>query len=312
MKNFAKLVLFFSCSFIGILILANLLAFLQDWTREILLFPFSVGVFTWNLAENPVTALVVAFYLAILLSLNYAIRHKIRYPLAFLVILLMSVALSCAAFFGLGNLKLAGGFTITGKKPAELSVNPGLILNHGKTGTQTLFMEDPAKPEGVKVVSSPGSPLSLQNTPSSPARNEVPLRMQLPFFLDGPITRIFGSLDHDFGQSARKFSASFYHGFLPFGIYAGSLAIFLLSLGCLINISYWPLANLFFGALAFRGALALEAFFNQPDIHNLLASFAGKFVGESMIIPMIFCTLSALILLYSGLVYLAKGRDSDD
>jgi hypothetical protein len=85
----------------------------------------------------------------------------------------------------------------------------------------------------------------------------------------------------------------------------------LLSLGCLVNISFWSSANLFFGALAFRGVLALENFLNQGNIREILASFAGRIINPSLINPVIFGSFSVLILLYSGLVYLAHGRMGD-
>jgi len=134
--------------------------------------------------------------------------------------------------------------------------------------------------------------------------------MPLPFTEEK--NRILAGIGADFTQSCRVFTLRYKAGFLSFWLYTGSLAVFLLSLGCLVNISFWSLANLFFAALAFRGALALEAFLNQPDIYGLMSSFAGNIIPPPLINPLIFFTAGVLILLYSGLVYLARGKVAHD
>jgi hypothetical protein len=307
-KNFAKLVLFFCLSFIGILFLAGALGLLREWTGSAVLFPPNPGVFSANAAVQLSAALPAAFYLSILLGLSYATRRRMPYPLVCAVILVLALALSAAGFFGLDSLNQMGGIQVQAKAiPPQLAPR-GLILVSSQ-GTQTVFLEDPYKPDSPRVISSRQSGTSAgslyyQGRIQSP----VP-RTRLPFTEQQ--SRLFRSIDADFARSSRVFSAWFKEGLLAYGIYAGSLTLFLLSLGCLVNISFWALANLFFGALAFRGALALEAFLNQSNIHELLSSFAGSFIPESLINPGIFCILGILILLYSALVYLARGRRTD-
>jgi hypothetical protein len=313
-KNFAKLVLFFCLSFTGILVLGGILGLLQEWAGLAVLFPPDPEGFSVNGAAEFGAALPAAFYLSILLSLSYAARRRMIYPLACAVILVLSFVLSAGAFFGLDMLNQMGGIQIRAKAAPPKPAKPGLMLVSSQGVVQTVFLEDPYKPDGARVLLSRGqfgaaagalggqaASLYYQRQANSPVS-------QVPLFFAGPQSRFFRSIDADFARTFRVFSAWFKEGPLTYGIYAGSLALFLLSLGCLVNISFWSLANLFFGALIFRGALALEAFLNLPDIHELLSSFAGRFIPESLINPLIFCSLGALILLYSALVYLARGR----
>jgi hypothetical protein len=307
-KNFAKLVLFFSISFAGILLFVSLVRLLQEWTNSAAFFPPASGssvFFPGNLLRCIGNSLPAAFYISILLSLSYARRQQMLYPMVFVTILVLVVALSAGAFLGVNSVKKMGGGTISLEKPPEDLAKPGLILVQGNSlnSTQMVFLEDPYKQGGARAVSVRGQPLYyLSNgSPVTPVR--------LAFAEEKGL--VFGSIDADLQRSSRVFSVWFDAGLLPYAVYAGSLAVLLLSLGCLLNISYWSLANLFFGALAFRGALLLESFLNQPNIQGLLVSYVGKIVPSSwlsLINPAVFGLLGLLILLYSGLVYLARGR----
>ncbi|MDR0599135.1 MAG: hypothetical protein LBG84_03510 [Treponema sp.] len=309
MRNFASLILFFTLCFAGILLFAGFLDLLREWAGAALLFPpletAGEAEFAGNVADYARRALPAAFYLSLLLGLNYAARRRMIYPVVLAALLVLVLTLSAAVLLGIKSLDGAGIAVPAG--PGEKTVNlvkPGFIISPGQEpAVQAVFLEDPYKTGAARAVSPPGQSLYYQR--HGPAL--VPARLP---FTEEKIS-FFESVGADFLRSARHFTARFEAGFLPYGVYAGSLAVLLLSLGCLVNISFWSLANLFFGALAFRGALALETFLNQADIHRLLASFAGKFISESLITPLIFTTLGILILLYSALVYLARGRIFD-
>ncbi|MDR2553612.1 MAG: hypothetical protein LBD31_10685 [Treponema sp.] len=306
MKNFAKLVLFFSLCFTGILILTGLLDLLRDWTSRALLFPPVENGFLGNIAVYAVNALPAAFYLSILLGLSYAARRRMIYPAVFPILLILSLGLSAAAFLGVESLTRLE-ITLKASRRIENIAKPGFILSFEREkpvpDTQMVFLEDPYKDGAARVLSPQGQSLYYQ-------REGTPFTaLRLPFRDEK--SGIFGDVAADLERSAGLFSAWFDAGLPVYGVYAGSLAVLLLSLGCLVNISFWSLANLFFGVLAFRGALALETFLNQGEIQRLLASFAGSFLPESLINPVIFAVLGALILLYSALVYLARGRAAD-
>ena len=304
MKNVAKLALFLSVSFILILICGVFLSLLEDWTNSALVFPpnsDAFGVFTGKLTNYLSSSLPAAFYLSILLGLNYAARRRIFYPAAFAVILVFGVALGFGGFFGLENLNRIG-FSVEIKKPDMTPAKPGFILNTGGA-SQMVFLGDPYKSGSARAVLSFNKSLSFQddNTPLAGVR--------LPFAIEN--RGFLNSISRDLKNSTRVFSGRFQNGLISYCIYTGTLAAFLISLSCLVNISFWPLANLFFGILAFRGVLALESFLGQESIHAILVSFAGKIVGEPFINPVIFCIMTILILLYSGLIYLSRGRGND-
>jgi hypothetical protein len=295
-KNFAKLVLFFCFSFIGILLAASLLSLLQAQAGLAVLFPSVSSQGLLHLGSS----ISAAFYLTILLGLGYASRRRMLYPAVFVIMLVLALVLGSAAILGLENFSQQGDLTVDASPHADL-VQPGFILNQG--GTQFVFLESPLKNGSSRAVSSAGQALYYQGQGSMSAQTPLPFTEEKNGLLDG--------IARDFSQSFRTFSARYKAGFLSYWLYTGSLAVFLLSLGCLVNISFWSLANLFFAALAFRGALALESFLNQPDIHSLLGSFAGRIIPESLINPLIFFIAGTLILLYSGLIYLARGRVSN-
>ncbi|MDR2072698.1 MAG: hypothetical protein LBP60_04605 [Spirochaetaceae bacterium] len=306
MKNIAKLVLFFSLSFIALFFLAGFLDLLQKWVDRALIFPSQNGgtvFFSGSLLTH--MALPAAFYGSILLGLNYSTRRRMAYPAAFAVIFICALSLSVAAFMGTESLRRLGGRITMDQPPAKM-VEPGFIFTTGSSvipgpADTLIFLEDPYKTGAARAVSR-GSFFYQGNGPAI-----YPVRLPFP----EEKNRFLGSITEDFLRSSQYLAAWFETGLLPYGVYAGSLAMFLLSLGCLVNISYWSLANLFLGILAFRGALMLDAFLNQPHIHELLASFAKNMIHESLVNPIIFSTLGALILLYSALVYLARGRISN-
>jgi len=299
-KNFAKLVLFFCFSFICILLAASFIALLQEHTALAVLFPPVTDSSGGNLLIHLVNSIPAAFYLAILLGLSYASRRQMMYPAVFTILLILAMALGSAAMLGLESLSQMGEYKIEAKPPPNM-VQPGLILNQGN-GTKVVFFEEPLKSGGARAVSMAGQAMYYQGQGSTPARMPLPFTEEKNRILDG--------ISADFTRSCNVFIARYKAGLTSFWIYTGTLAVFLISLGCLVNISYWSLANLFFAALAFRGALALESFLNQPDIYELMSAFAGKIIPPPFINPLIFFTAGVLILLYSGLVYLARGKVS--
>ena len=302
MKNVAKLALFLSISFIGVLLLSSAAALLQDWADAVLLFPPEGGI-SGSIAGYLRASIPAAFYLSILFALTYAARRRVAYPAAFILILVFILALSGGAFLALENLGSMGFTAKAARLPAD-PAKPGFILHRGAlSGYQTVFLEDPYKSSGAVVNLTQGQSLTYQS------QGALYGKTKLPFFTEK--TGIFNSIAKDLERSSAVFNVWFKNGVLSYGVYAGSLAVFLLSLGCLFNISFWPLANLFLGALIYRCILAMENFLNQNNIHDMLSSFAGKFIHHSLINPVIFYILSILILLYSGLIYLARGRGRD-
>jgi hypothetical protein len=299
-KNFAKLILSFTFSFIGILILAGLAGIVRGWADTALLFPPAALP---ALSALLAAALPVSFYFSLLFGISYSSRRRIPYVVSLVTLLVLSLGLATAASLGLSRLEKTSPPNSTGTAVPVVTVQPGLALTVTPGGTRAILLG--ATPESARVLSLPGQALFLEPA-STPYRVR---QVRLPFREER--NRILSGVSADFAGSARVLRAWFDAGLVPFALYAGSLSLFLISIGCLVNISFWPLANLFFGALAFRGALALERFLNTTETHRLLSSFAGNIIPESLINPVIFTVLGSLILLYSGLVYLARGRRSE-
>jgi hypothetical protein len=66
------------------------------------------------------------------------------------------------------------------------------------------------------------------------------------------------------------------------------------------------LANLFCGALVFRGVLALQTFIDSQIVQNFIIAFFDNRIEGAIISPVIFTALALLILLYTLLVNLAR------
>ncbi|MDR0586206.1 MAG: hypothetical protein LBG26_03100 [Treponema sp.] len=297
MKNLAKLILSFTFSFIVILVLAGLAGLLRSWADAAVLFP-PAAVFSLSTVLS--LALPVSFYFSLLFGVSYSSRRSISYAASLITLLALSLGFAIAASTGLSRLEKMNppGITVP-----PVPIRPGLVLTvtPGDTPTRTVLLGA----ESARVLSLPGQALFFEPASASYRVRQV----RLPFREERNV--ILSGISADFARSSRVFEAWFEAGLAPFALYAGSLGLFLISIGCLVNISFWPLANLFFGVLAFRGALALESFLNTAETHKLLSSFAGSIIPESLINPAIFTVLGILILLYSGLVYLARGRRSE-
>jgi hypothetical protein len=168
-----------------------------------------------------------------------------------------------------------------------------------------VVLGDPADIRSSRVVSIPGRPLIYQEVPSGPnntilALPPAPFRDEGAYFLSGIFV--------DFSLAARQFNARLEEGLIPFGLYAASLILLLVSLRFVLDLSSWPLANLFLGAVVFRGILALEVFVDSREIQDLLSTLLGNRVPGFCISPLVFCGLGLLILLYTVLVYLARPK----
>jgi hypothetical protein len=184
---------------------------------------------------------------------------------------------------------------------------PGLMLSQGDT--TIVLLEDPQAVQGSRLVSMPGRPLIYQAVPTGPDNTAaglppVPFKNKPDYFLN--------SILLDFSLSSGQLDLHFGQGFIPFGIYAGSLILLLVSLGCIMGLSRWPLANLFFGALVFRGVLALENLLNTNTFLNLARPFLGVRITPDLVSPLIFTTLALLVIIYSILVHFARPRREQD
>jgi hypothetical protein len=306
MKKLAKLALFFSCNFAILLLVSaggRLVAMQVEWVRTL---PQRPETLLSEIIAAVQWALSLAMYGSILFTLSCAARNRVFAPAAALCLIVLPLVFSFGICLTLEHWKNV--------PPASSDVpplgGPGLILFNALRPTETaiVLLNGPAHPAGPKVTAVPDKPLvyipeNAETDGAAISLPPVPFRNDTPWFLK--------SLAIDLRLNAEQLQRRFDDGLFSFGVYIGALIFFLGSLGFILKLSAWPLANLFLGCLAFRGILAMEIFFNSPEIQEALDFFLKNRLPLPLAVPLIFCCFGVLIHLYSVLVYLAKRRDDD-
>jgi hypothetical protein len=244
-------------------------------------------------------ALPTALYISLLLGLSYTVRRRIFAPAGMIVLFILGAAFSLGVTVG------AEGFSRLAQyiAPAKSLGNPGLILTQADNAI--VLIEDPAEIWGPRVVSLPGRSLLYQETPRGPDGNPISLP-PIPFRTG--TAWVLQSFIVDFAITGRQLDSRFHQGLAPFLIYVCALVFFLVSLRFVLGLSNWPLANLFLGALAYRGILAMETFLNTLEVQEVLNSLFGDLVPLSYFSPMVFVFLGLLICLYTFLSFLARRK----
>jgi hypothetical protein len=299
MKKVARLVLFFSLCFAVLFVLAALVRYLAIRIDLIRLLPVREETRLSELIAAARWALPFSIYFSLLFGLSYAARLEMFVPLSIFCLVVLAGGFSTALSTGLGR----ADFVPPAGSAVKPLGGPGLILTRGDT--VIVLPGGPADPQSPRVVSFPGRSLVYQETPQGPnntppALPPIPFQTAVPWFMQ--------SLSVDFALSGGQFEARFREGFVPFLIYALSLIFFLASFRFVMNLSTWPLANLFIGALIFRGILALEIFITSTETGQLLAPFLGNRIAPENMGPLMFSSFAVLICLYTALVSVAKRR----
>jgi hypothetical protein len=300
MKNFARLALFSTVCFIVVFAVSALLNFLGLWVEALKTLPFRQGL-SGGFIVSGSKALPAALYTTVLLSLSYTVRRKMPAPLSIIGIFVLAFGLTLGFALGIGRLD-----NVNLAPPAFKTIQgePGLILSRGNTSI--ILLKGSGAPAGPRVAVIPGQPLIYQETSLGPDNAALSLP-SLPFRTDK--TWFISSIGIDFELVSREFKNRLGQGLVLFCVYAGALVFFLSSLRFLLELSRWPLANLFLGALVFRGILALETFLDTPEIEGFLKSFLGEKLLGPALTPLVFCILGTLIVVYTLLVNLARGRE---
>jgi hypothetical protein len=240
-------------------------------------------------------------YVAVLLTLSYSARRAFSVPLSVLCIFVLSCGFAAGVSLGLFHANSA--VVLPGTDAPSALGKPGLILTQGETAV--ILLDEPSNPTGSRVMSIPGRSLIYQKTPAGPANAGFTLP-PLPFRIGGPY--FMTSLFIDFSLAAGQFRDRLCDGIIPFGMYLGSLCLLLSSLRFVMELTAWPLANLFLGALVFRGILAAGTFLDAGEIQQFIMVFLKADIPQITITPVIFCGLAVLALLYTAAVTLAGGR----
>ncbi|MDR0598174.1 MAG: hypothetical protein LBG14_06680 [Treponema sp.] len=299
MSNIARLALFFSVFFIISFALAGVFEYIRLAVDAAAAIPAAppaqLGQFSGELRK--IVPLIL--YCAILMGLSYSARRGIALPAAILSIFILAGGAALGLSLGLRNLG-AGSVDAPLRSGGETKTlgGPGLILS--RWDVTVALLGDPGKGEGSRVISIPGRPLIYQETPSGPDNAVV-------LFRDGDSPLIRGLLV-DSALVAEQFETRLNRGLLPFALYGGAIILLLSSLRFVLDLSSWPLANLFCGALAFRGILAFQTFLDSRDVQAFIIAFFDRRIDGAIISPVIFTGLALLILLYTFLASLAKSE----
>lgn len=297
MKNIARIILFFSVSFVLVFLVSVLIGSLHAWIEAVRTVPAQKNnILPAALASRG--ALPLALYLSLLLTLSYSVRRAIPAPLTIICLSIFAGVFALGVSLGIAR---AGAVNAPALQPPSGSLGkPGLILSRGST--VMILMGDPEDPTASRVVSIPGRPLIYQETPRT-ALPPAPFRNEGGPFLRDVLT--------DISLTAQRFNRLLEGGIVPLGIYMGSLIFLLVSLRFVLDFSNWPLANLFLGALIFRGVLAFESFLNSLEIQNSITIFTSRLIPPSLISPGVYCGLGGIIVLYTALVSLTRrNRDA--
>jgi len=301
MKNIARLTLFFSLTFLAIFSAAAALSYISSLMELVRTIPASAAKGE-EAAKAFWAALPAALYLAILLTLSYSARKNL--PVKFAVPTIVCLACIFTAGFSLG-INRVGALDPIFKPVAAIEAEPGLILS--QSGDRVILLQNSANVLGPRLVAISGEPFIYQEQPIGPFSTILALPA-ISFDNDTPW--FIRSIAIDLSLSARELKNRLGDSYLYYTAYAFSLILLLSSMRFLLELSQWPLANMFMGALAFRGILALETFLNAGDINALVGSFLGGRIPSIFITPLAFIALGILILLYTLLSGIARRERS--
>jgi hypothetical protein len=305
MKNFARLTLFFSSCFVILFAGAGMFKLLSIWVEMARAVPAGPGD---DAAEFAWKALPVALYLSMLLSLSYSARRNMPVSMSIICLVFLCFAFTFGLSRGIYNTEILNPVLDQG---SSINAGPGLVFSEREN--TIVLLKDSGETQGARVVSFPGRPLMYQELPLGP--NNAPLGLP-PLPLGGGAPWIVQSVSIDFNLCAAELKNRLELDLLSFVAYAFSLILLLGSLRFILELSRWPLANIFLGALVFRGILALEVFLNSHEVNSLIGSFLTGIVPAPMVTPLAFGVLGILIILYTALAGVARrasasGREDD-
>lgn len=294
MKNLARLTIFFSLCFIIFFASSAVFRFLAFWidAARVISLDYEQG---GSIIAALRRALPASLFITILLSLSYSVRRKIHTFLSIFLIIVLSSLFTLGFSLGIERFR---SMNPSLEAPNTIRARPGLILS--RRDTAMVLLRESGDQNGPRVISFPERPLVYQESPLGPNNSmmTLPLNDRTPWFVQ--------SILIDFSLTARELFSRLAKGLQSFCIYAGSLILLLASLHFVLELSTWPMANLFLGALAFRFILSLGIFLNARETIIFINTFLNGRIPDALIVPLVFCALALLILVYTLLVHLAR------
>jgi len=307
-RNLAKLVLFFSLTFIITFVAVTCLKFLSlrvDWAKSLPAKPET----TLTLMLSAVQwAMSLTLFSSILITLNYIVRRKHSPVISILFVILLSFGFCFAISLSLNQMKAVPPAQTAG---IQLGEN-GLILSNAlnRNVTAVILLEGTKNPYGPRVTAVPNQPLVFHEGSRDHVGRTTLELPSFPFTDDTPW--FLKSLSIDIRLNSIMFQQKLSEGFFQYLLYVGSIIFLLCSLGYAIKFSVWPLANLFIAALAFRGILALGSFTNTPEMQEIIGSFLNNIIPAAIALPLFLIGFGVLVNIYSLLVFAVKRKDDDE
>jgi len=307
-RKISSLIIFFSITFIIIFAASTGIKFLSlrvDWIKNLPPKP-----------ETPLTlflsaahwALTLSIFSSIAITLNYAVRRNFFALTAIVCVILLSLFFCFGFSLALDQWKSVPARSMPLAQSSAFPLgDKGLILTNAlnRNETAVVLLNGTAEPLGPRVTAIPGQPLVFQQTAIAD--------FDFPSVLFGDDTPWFiKNLSIDIRLNAEMLQQKFSEGIFSYLFYAGSLIFLLCSLGYIIKFSAWPLANLFLAALAFRGILAFNTFFNNPGMQDVIGSFLNNLMPAAFALPLFFLGFGILVNLSSLLSFTAKRRFDDE
>ena len=304
MKNLARLILFFTASFAAFFFGAVLLEFILTWVDSARIIPTEASP-GQDAVAAAWKAITPALYLSILFAISYSSRRKMAAPAALIGTIVLACALTGGVSFGLNR---ASNLRPAFRPVSPIQAPPGLILSRSQN--VIVLLRESSYIRGPRVVSIPGQPLIYQEVPFGPYNTII----QLPALSFGHETPWFiQSIRIDLSLSATEIRSRLENNLVYFAAYIFSLILLLVSLRLFLELSHWPLANLFLGLLVFRLILSLESFLNAREINTMIYTFLNGRLPSAFISPLTFSAIGTLIILCALLSKAARlGRREDD
>jgi len=297
MKNLARLIIFFSLAFVILFICSGFFRFLSSWIDSVRVISNDTERGGMLLSSFS-AALPISLFIGILLALSYSVRRKIPAVSSIITVFLLSVIFCYGIFFGIERIRVYDPGFLVNSGPQKRS---GLILS--QQDTRVVLLGDSNTPAGYpRVLAFPERPLVYQESALGPvsATITLPIEKNAPWFIQ--------SILIDFSLTAREFDTRYAGDPLSFLAYVCSLLLFLACLRFLFGLSSWPMANLLFGFLVFRLVLSLVVFLNSTEVQTFLITFANKRIPDYLTVPFVFLVLSAAVILYTFLAFLARRK----
>ncbi|MDR0663405.1 MAG: hypothetical protein LBF80_04930 [Spirochaetaceae bacterium] len=299
MKNFARFLIFFGVCFPLLFVFAMGITLLHVWIDAISSVPAKTSVYMEEAAKAGCWILPFTLYLSVMFSINYGNRRRVSPPLVFFSLIILTSLFTFGASKGLNRVY---NFTESPMRISHETLGqPGVVLY--RFDTVITLLDNPSNRMGSRVVSIDGKPLIYQEKPIG-ADGKVISLPPVPFYNS---ERWFSRVIlKDLSISGQGIAARFEEGLVPYFTWICALILLLVSLGFVTEVSRWPLANIFFGILVFRGVLTFEVFINSDEVSGSLKEFFSGALPDMFITPVIFTAITILILIYVLLLFLAR------